>query len=166
MSQTQEQEFIALIRQHNGMIHKICRMYRDSLEDREDLFQEITYQLWRSYPSFDAKAKKSTWLYRVALNTAIATFRKKMPEVSYTDVLPDLQLEELNEELAHRQDRFFAALKNLDEGDKALIALYLEELTYLEIAEIMGIKENYVGVKINRLKTKIQNEILRQNGTR
>ena len=166
MSQTQEQEFIALIRQHNGMIHKICRMYRDSMEDREDLFQEITYQLWRSYPSFSGMAKISTWLYRVALNTAIAAFRKKRPEVSYTDILPDLQHEEPDEELAHRQDRFFAALKKLDEGDKALIAFYLEDLSYLEIAEIMGIKKNYVGVKINRLKTRIQNEILRQNGTR
>jgi len=72
-----EHPFLVLIQEHQGIIHKICRLYRDSKEDREDLFQEITYQLWKSFPSFKGEAKVSTWMYRIALNTAIASFRKK-----------------------------------------------------------------------------------------
>ncbi|WPU96171.1 RNA polymerase sigma factor [Mucilaginibacter sabulilitoris] len=76
-----EVQFLALIKEHQGIIHKICRLYRESNEDREDLFQEITFQLWRSLPGFKGGAKISTWIYRISLNTAIATFRKKKPRI-------------------------------------------------------------------------------------
>ncbi|WP_449437805.1 RNA polymerase sigma factor [Pedobacter steynii] len=72
-----EQSFVKLIHEHQGIIHKICRLYRDSKEDREDLFQEIAYQLWKSFDSYKGEAKISTWMYRIALNTAIASFRKR-----------------------------------------------------------------------------------------
>ncbi|TDQ11760.1 RNA polymerase sigma factor [Pedobacter metabolipauper] len=154
--QVLEAEFLSLIRTHNGMIHKVCRMYRDGIEDREDLFQEITFQLWKSFSSFKGDSKVSTWLYRVALNTAISSFRKKKPLISFTGVLPDLAEEQPNEEYELRQELLFKALKQLNDSEKALITLYLEDLSYLQIAEIIGITENNVGVKINRIKSKIQ----------
>ncbi|WP_316813603.1 sigma-70 family RNA polymerase sigma factor [Pedobacter heparinus] len=151
-----ERQFLTLIAEHQGIIHKVCRLYRDSREDREDLFQEIAYQLWRALPSFRGRAKQSTWIYRVALNTALASFRKKKPEIAYSAVLPDLPEAQQSEELALRQERLFAALKQLDDAEKAIITLYFEELSYQEIAAVIGINENYVGVKLNRIKNKIQ----------
>ena len=157
----EENQFLALIAENQAIIHKVCRLYRDSREDREDLFQEITYQLWRALPSFKGEAKISTWLYRVALNTAIASFRKKKPDVSYTTSLPDLPEETQSEELGIRQERLFAALKQLDDSEKAIITLYFEALSYQQIAEITGINENYVGVKLNRIKNKIQKLLIK-----
>lgn len=157
----EEIQFLALIAENQAIIHKVCRLYRDSREDREDLFQEITYQLWRAVPSFKGEAKVSTWLYRVALNTAIASFRKKKPDVSYSTSLPDLPEETQSEEQGIRQERLFAALKQLDDSEKAIVTLYLEELSYQQIAEITGINENYVGVKLNRIKNKIQKLLIK-----
>ena len=155
-----ETQFLALIKEHQGIIHKICRLYRDVREDREDLFQEITFQLWKSHQTFKNEAKISTWIYRIALNTAIATFRKKKQAIEYCPVLPDLAEEQPDEALALRQERLFTALKKLDDGDKAIITLYLEDLTYQQIADITGISENYVGVKLNRIKIKLQNLLI------
>ncbi|NQX55722.1 sigma-70 family RNA polymerase sigma factor [Pedobacter panaciterrae] len=156
-----EQPFLVLIQEHQGIIHKICRLYRDSKEDREDLFQEITYQLWKSFPSFKREAKVSTWMYRIALNTAIASFRKKRLDVEYHQVLPDLPDDEVDEEYAIRQESLFATLKQLNESERAIVALYLDDLSYRQIAEIIGINENNVGVKLNRVKLKIQKLLIR-----
>ncbi len=151
-----EKDFLASLSQYNAMIHKLCRLYRDGLEDREDLFQEIVFQLWKSYPKFKGEAKISTWMYRIALNTAIASFRKKTTTINYLDQLPDFAEEQPSDEPGLRQERLFAVLKLLDDSEKALIALYFEELSYQQIAEITGINENYVGVKLNRIKAKIK----------
>ncbi len=151
-----EKEFLATLSQYNAMLYKIVRLYRDNSEDREDLFQEIVFQLWKSYPNFKGDAKISTWLYRIALNTAIASFRKKTTPINYSTELPDFAEEQPSDELELRQERLFAVLKVLDDSEKAIIALYFEELSYQQIAEITGINENYVGVKINRIKTKIK----------
>ncbi|MBC7567511.1 MAG: sigma-70 family RNA polymerase sigma factor [Pedobacter sp.] len=156
-----EQEFLNMIAIHQGIIYKVCRLYRERKEDRDDLFQEITYQLWKSYPTFKGTAKLSTWMYRIALNTAIASFRKKRPPLEYPQILPDLIEEGPDEALASRQDQLFTALKKLDDHEKALIALYFEEISYKEIAELIGVTENNVGVKLNRIKSKIQKLINR-----
>ncbi len=155
-----ETQFLVLIKEHQGIIHKICRLYRDIREDREDLFQEITFQLWKSRQTFKNDAKISTWIYRIALNTAIATYRKRKEAIEYGPVLPDVVEEQPDEALALRQERLFNALKQLDDGDKAIITLYLEDLSYQQIADIIGISENYVGVKLNRIKTKIQSLLI------
>ncbi|WP_437918675.1 RNA polymerase sigma factor [Sphingobacterium sp. LRF_L2] len=151
-----ESQFLQLIKEHQGIIYKICQLYRDIKEDREDLFQEITFQLWKSRYTFKNESKISTWVYRIALNTAIAAFRKKRHGVEYLPLLPDFPDETPNEDLVLRQERLFVALKQLSDGDKAIITLYLEDLSYKQIADIIGISENYVGVKLNRIKTKIQ----------
>lgn len=152
-----EKDFLATISQHNAMIHKVCRLYRDGLEDREDLFQEIVFQLWKSYPKFKGDSKLSTWMYRIALNTAIASFRKKTTAINYSDQLPDFAEEQPNDEIELRQERLFAVLKLLNDTEKALITLYFEEQSYQQIAEITGMSENNVGVKLNRIKAKITN---------
>ncbi len=152
-------KFTTEILPHQALIHKICRMYRDTLEDQEDLFQEIIYQLWKSYPKFEGKSKITTWMYRIGLNTAIATFRKPKVNLLYSDSIPESkQLPEINSE-HWREDLLFAAIRKLDEDERAFIALYLEELSYAEIAEVIGISENNVGVRLNRIKKKLK-EIL------
>ncbi len=149
-----EAQFLQLIGQHQGVIHKICRLYRDSPEDREDLFQEIVFQLWRSVPAFEGKSQFSSWMYKIALNTAIASFRRKKPDITYTSDLPDQPAPQYDPGEQH--ERLFETLKQLNDGDKALMALYLDDLSYKEIAEITGMSESNVGVKLNRIKSKIQ----------
>ena len=151
-----EAQFVALIGQHQGIIHKICRLYRNTKEDREDLFQEIVFHTWRSLPAFEGRAKISSWIYRIALNTAMATFREKKPAISYMEIVPEQAGEPADPEAEFQSARLLAALQKLEPAEKAIITLYLEDLSYQEIGEIIGINENYVGVKLNRIKSKIQ----------
>lgn len=154
-----ENAFLSIVKDNNGIIHKICRLYRNSKEDREDLFQEIIFQLWKAYPSFKENAKISTWLYRVALNTAVATYRKKTPSIDYVPILPDYSNDK--HEPDDRQEQLFAVIKQLNESDKAILTLYFEELSHKEIAEVIGITENNVSVKMNRIKGKIQKLLIK-----
>ena len=147
-------QFLDLIDQHQGIIHKICRLYRNSKEDREDLFQEILLQLWKSVSTFDNRSKFSTWMYRVALSTAIAVYRKNQPGILYRPELPDRPAEQEQED--ERYEQLLQAIKQLNDADKALILLYLEDLSYREIAEITGITENNVGVRLKRIRDRIQ----------
>lgn len=149
-----ENRFLELINQHQVIIHKICRLYRDLKEDREDLFQEIVFQLWKSVSTFNSRSQFSTWMYRVALSTAIAVYRKKKPGIQYHPELPDRAEEQEQENEQH--ELLLQAIKKLNDGDKALILLYLEDLSYREIAEITGITENNVGVRLKRIRDKIQ----------
>ena len=153
---TSRERFTEELFQHQSLIHKICRLYRDTKEDQEDLFQEITYQLWKAYPQFQGRSKISTWMYRIGLNTAIATFRK--PKVVNTE--PFNSYEGLNfsdvDSAVERREQLIWAIKKLNEADRAIITLYLDDLSYQSIAEIMGISENYVGVRLNRIKAKIK----------
>lgn len=148
--------FLQIIREHGGILHKVCRLYRDNVEDREDLFQEIIYQVWKAYPSFKGQAVISTWIYRIALNTAMATYRKKKPQVSYVESLPDFAEEPPDDRRADRLEQLYKAIKQLNDVEKAIITLYLDELNYQQIAAITGITENNVGVRINRIKHKMQ----------
>jgi RNA polymerase sigma factor (sigma-70 family) len=149
-----EGQFLALIKQHQAIIHKICRLYRESKEDREDLFQEILIQLWKSVSGFDNRSKFSTWMYRVALSTAIAIYRKNKVMVVYRPVLSDVAVEpEADDE---QYELLLHAIKKLNDADKALILLYLEDLSYKDIADITGITENNVAVRLKRIRNKIQ----------
>jgi len=149
-----EPEFLALIDQHQGIIHKICSLYRDTKEDREDLFQEIVFKLWKSAPTFRGEAKFSSWMYKVALSTAITVFRKKKPDIRYMPELPDKQ--DVQTQPDEQREQLFLALKQLNDADKALITLYLEDLSYQQIAEIVGISETNVGARLNRIRSRIQ----------
>jgi RNA polymerase sigma factor (sigma-70 family) len=151
-----QENFLKIVEAHQGIIYKICRMYRDSREDREDLFQEIVYQLWRSFPGFRHESKPSTWMYRVALNTAIAAFRKQTIVVKNTETIPEQFHPVLDDEISENEVKMYEALKKLNNSEKAIISLFLEDYSYREISDIIGISENYVGVQINRIKNKLK----------
>jgi RNA polymerase sigma factor (sigma-70 family) len=155
-----EKEFVALIHRYQKIIHKICRLYRDGKEDQEDLFQEIVYQLWKSYPGFKGTAKISSWIYRIALNTAIVVYRKPRVAVDFYQELPEQHLPSHESTTSENEERLFLALRKLSDSEKAVISLYLEDFSYQEIAAITGISEGNVGVRLNRIKNKLK-EILK-----
>ena len=159
-----EKEFISLLNQHQKIIYKVCNLYMDILSEREDLFQEITLQAWKAYENFRGDAKFSTWLYRVALNTAITYFRKekRKPDIYSTDMVPDLA-EENSDPVEEQVKAMYAAIGNLSKIDKAIVMLYLEDYSYIEIGEMMGITANNVAVKMNRIKTKLKEETQKQS---
>lgn len=158
-----EKEFISLLNAHQKIIYKVCNLYMDKHADREDLFQEITLQAWKAYANFRGDAKFSTWLYRIALNTAITFFRKekRAPAIYSTDVLPD-QDEEVYDPIEEKVKAMYTAIGHLSKIDKAIVMLYLEDYSYIEIGEMMGITANNVAVKMNRIKIKLKEETQKQ----
>src|SRR5664279_1438030 len=151
-----ETEFLEIIHDNQKIIFKICRLYRDSREDQEDLFQEIVYQLWKSYPGFKRESKVSSWMYRIALNTAIAIYRKSKISVDYYQEFPEhLHLSD-EKTISENEERLFWALRKLNDSEKAVISLYLEDFNYREIAAITGLSESNVGVRLNRIKNKLK----------
>jgi len=154
-----EKEFLALIRVNQGIIHKVTSVYCDKEEDRKDLFQEILAQLWKSYPGFRQESKFSTWMYRIALNTAITSFKKwRRQPVANSLSLVNYQIADDNH--SAETDENIALLKRaiarLTGIEKSIILLFLENKSYEEIADITGITQNYVRVKMNRIKTKLK----------
>lgn len=152
-------KFLNMVTQHQGIIHKVCYTYCDSEEERHDLFQEVTLQLWRSFGKFRGDSKPTTWMYRVALNTAISGFRKRSrrpQETELSDYVLNLPAPEGDADYAEKRSLLYQAIGRLSEIERAVVMLYLEEKSYEEIAEIMGITVNYVGVKLNRIKAKLK----------
>nr|WP_236017564.1 sigma-70 family RNA polymerase sigma factor [Roseivirga sp. E12] len=147
-----------MIAQHQNIIHKVSRMYRDRVEDCDDLFQDIVFQLWRAYPNFRGDSKPSTWIYKIALNTGMAIYRKKSPSIETTESLPEIHANESS--VSENEEMLYDALHQLSTTERAIVSLYLEGYNYSEIGSIIGISENYTGVKINRIKKKLK-EILK-----
>lgn len=154
-----EQQFISLLNEHQKIIHKVCNLYMDSTADREDLFQEITLQAWKAYSKFKGTAKFSTWLYRVALNTAITFFKKEKrgPRQYPTDVLPEAK-PDAYDPVEEQVQAMYKAISELSKVDKAIVVLYLEDYSYKDIGEMLGITANNVAVKMSRIKTKLIDE--------
>lgn len=154
-----EKEFLQIITENQGIIHKVCSMYCNLEEDRRDLFQEILVQLWKSFPSFRNESKFTTWMYRVALNTAITSFKKELrqPDKSVL-AYQNLQLaDEFYDTRTEDQIKILNdAVARLTGIEKSIILLFLEDKKYEEIAEITGITQNYVRVKMNRIKKKLK----------
>lgn len=151
-----EKDFLRAIHDYQKIIYKVCRIYRDYKEDQEDLYQEIVYQLWKSYPEFRNESKISSWMYRVALNTAMAAYRKKKPTIQFLEELPDQGLDPTEKVVSENEEKVFQALSILNDAEKAVMALYLEDFSYLEIATITGLSESNIGVRLNRIKIKLK----------
>jgi len=151
-----DKEFLKLIHDYQKIIYKICKVYRDNKEDQEDLFQEIVYQLWKSYPTFRSESKLSSWIYKIALNTAMAIYRKGKLAIDYFEEFPEQIHPSTENKISENAERLFLALRKLNDPEKALISLYLDDFNYQEIAEIVGISEGNVGVKLNRIKSKLK----------
>ena len=163
---TREREFSDLIKDNQGLIIKISRMYTHSQEDEKDLFQEIVLQLWRSYGSFKGNSKITTWMYRIALNTAITLFRKKSRSIK-TDELQDFhykkETEEDDSEQAQQISTLYSVIKMLPDTERAIVMMYLDDLPYREIAANLGITEGNARVKMNRLKKTLK-ELMEKYG--
>ena len=151
-------EFIALLDRHQNIIHKVCNLYMDNANDREDLFQEITLQAWNAYKSFRGEAKFSTWLYRVALNTVIAFFRKEKRKSSVEIIADVPELADEVNNIEEQTQAMYKSIASLSRIDKALVMLYLEDYNYEDIGNMLGITANNVAVKMNRIKTKLKEE--------
>jgi RNA polymerase sigma factor (sigma-70 family) len=158
-----EKDFLEIVRVNQGIIHKVCSIYCDNEEDRQDLFQEILAQLWKSFPGFRHESKFSTWMYRIALNTAITSFKKWHKQSSmirlsgeYYQIADDNSSLETDENIAQLK----LAIARLSGIEKSIILLFLENKSYEEIADITGITQNYVRVKMNRIKTKLKGFML------
>lgn len=161
----QDVTFEHLIFEHQGLIHKICNIYGKSAADKEDLFQEITIQLWKSFSSFEHKSKFSTWLYRVALNTAITQKRKEKRKPVFSSLSEkEMRIPEINESVEEDLASLQHAIRQLKNVDRAIIFLYLEEKSYQEIADIIGITPKNVGVKIVRIKAKLLTILKKRHG--
>jgi RNA polymerase sigma-70 factor (ECF subfamily) len=151
--------FVGLVHEHRAMLYKVCNLYCYSEADREDLFQEIIVQLWRSYPKFREEAKFSTWLYRIALNTAISDLRKQKKHISPVDpgILPtEIQDIQYAKEQEEQLQQLYTAIDRLTEVEKAIVMLYLENKDYEEMEEILGIRQNNLRVKMNRIREKLR----------
>lgn len=154
-----EKEFLHIISKNQGIIHKVCNIYCDNEDDRNDLMQEILAQLWKSYSTFRNESKFSTWMYRVALNTAITFFKKniRLPrQTSLTGSNLQIAYEEYTSETEENIRLLRSAVTRLTGIEKSIILLFLENKSYEEIAEITGITQNYVRVKMNRIKKKLK----------
>lgn len=154
-----EQEFLEKIEKHKGIIFKISKMYMDEKDDRDDLFQEITYQIWKAYPNFKGHSEFSTWMYRIALNTAIIFLKneKKRSFIKNEDFSEyKITQDEFDHEKEEKLNAMYRAIHQLNPIDKAFIFYYLENFSGKEIAEQMGISEGNVRVKMNRAKNKLK----------
>jgi RNA polymerase sigma factor (sigma-70 family) len=159
-----QHRFGLLLREHRKIVLKVAAIYARHAEDRRDLEQEIYAQLWRSFAGFDERrAKLSTWMYRVALNVAISQVRRAGPSTGRDEPLNDAHREgiageEPNIDHEQRVTALHSFIGRLDPFNRALILLHLEDRSYTEIADILGITETNVATKINRIKQKLRNQ--------
>ncbi len=154
-----EKSFVNQLKNNQNLVHKICRLYTQNEEEHNDLFQEITIQLWKAYPQFRGDSKFSTWAYRVALNTAITLYRKSSKSIHTIEFETSRHFvlqEEYNYQEEENLKLLYKAVYQLSDIEKALVFMYLEDKDYNEISETLGISEVNARVKMNRIKTKLK----------
>lgn len=157
-----ENAFLAGLEQNKRKLLRICSVYAKDEEDKKDLFQEVLVNIWKSMKAFKGNSSLSTWMYRIALNvclnaqTQLAKKKKRFVNMDSV-ILSKYDGAPIAEEESQRLIFLRACIKEMNEADRAIITLHLEELPYKEIAEITGITENYVAVKIKRIKNKLLN---------
>lgn len=161
---SQQERFGDLVERHRGIVFKVANTYAWHPDDRDELAQEIAAQLWRAFPGYDAQRSFSTWMYRIALNVAISHVRSTTHRAKHAlpldealhDIADDNGADPEADQQVRALHRFIA---QLDKLNRALLLLYLEDHSYREIADILGITETNVATKISRLKQRIRNEI-------
>ena len=159
------EKFIATIKENEGLIFKITTLYVETKADSQDLYQEIVYQLWKSFDNFSGRSQISTWIYRVALNTALVYLKKKKQNQMQKEIDPFL-LERLNSPDPQLEDRIkllYQNIKQLNEIERGIILLYLEGKTYKEIATITGFSTTNVGTRLGRIKHKLKSMVVTNN---
>ena len=159
MNKELEHQFVSELESNQNIVHKVCTLYTNDRDSHKDLFQEITIQLWKAYPKFRGDSKFSTWMYRVALNTAITLYRKSKRRIKtqdYESVIFKIKADEYDETEEEQLKLMYKAVKQLGDIDKALVFLYLEDKDYSEISETLGISEVNARVKMSRIKNKLR----------
>ncbi|WP_282085667.1 RNA polymerase sigma factor [Aquimarina algiphila] len=159
-----EYEFTQIIKDHEGVIFKITTIYTNNHEDQKDLYQEIVYQLWKSFDNFRGDSKISTWMYRVGLNTAITRLKKekrKGNQIGIDQVIMK-QTDQYDIEFEERLKILYAHIHGLNELEKGLMLLLLEGKKYEEIASITGLSPSNVGTKISRIKQRLKTQIVKK----
>ena len=171
MPSERDQEFLAIVRDNDARLRRICRVYARDPDARQDLYQEIMFQLWRSLPTFTGASSIDTWVYRVALNTALTQSRRR-PARSETTLDEELaESQQLQSslgaatetlELDEQTDRLYAAIDRLDSVDRMLVTMYLDNRSYSAMAEVIGISESNVGVKLHRIKRALARSLAKE----
>jgi RNA polymerase sigma-70 factor, ECF subfamily len=163
-----KEEFLKVLSNYQGILYKVSLVYFKNKADREDNLQEIIYQLWKSFPGIRNKKSIGSWIYAVSINTSISRV-KKVSRIDYRETVPEIpDSSDLMDEISTNESLqwLVKAIYNLDEVDKSIMLLYLEEKRYDEIADIIGISKSNVGVRINRAKEKLKQNIKIQSHER
>lgn len=151
-----EKEFISLVEAHKRVIYKVCYMYASDKENLNDLYQEVVINLWKAFPRFRGECEASTWVYRIGLNTCISFFRKSKSRPEVVPITVDLEAFADEEDKTTSLYELYWMINSLGQLERALILLWLEERSYQEIADIIGISKNNVAVKLNRIREKLK----------
>ena len=162
MKSDSEHSFVELLQKHQNIVHKICRIYTDNEHAHKDLFQEISIQLWKAFPKFRGDSKFSTWMYRVGLNTAITLYRKSLRTINsqpIESVAYKLSYQDYDDTKDQQLKMIYTAVKKLNDIDKGIVFLYLENKNYKEISDTLGISEVNARVRMNRIKTKLKTQL-------
>ena len=157
----QKKEFIQHIKDNEGILYKVTSVYSKNKEDQKDLYQDIVYQSWKSYESFKGNSKISTWIYRIALNTAISHLKKekrKGNQISIDTILLN-KMEQIDTELEDQITLLYSLIKKLNVIEKGIIILYLEGKSYDEISIITGFTVTNIGSRLSRIKKKLKSQI-------
>lgn len=158
-----KKQFTKVIKENEGLIFKITTLYTNSIQDRNDLYQEIVYQLWKSFASFNEQSKLSTWMYRVSLNTAIYHLKQTKRRINTIPIDLETQLftDDRDKEEEERIKLLYQHIQLLNLLEKGIIILYLDGKSHEEIASIVGISISNVGTKISRIKVKLRTQIIK-----
>ena len=151
-----EKEFITLVEEHKRIIYKVCYIYAADKENLNDLYQEVVINLWKAYPRFRGECTTSTWVYRLGLNTCISFFRKSKSRPEVVPITLDLEAFTEEEDKTASLRELYRMINCLGQLERALILLWLEERSYQEIADIIGISKNNVAVRLNRIREKLK----------
>jgi RNA polymerase sigma factor (sigma-70 family) len=159
-----KEQFIGILKEHKRLLYKVVYLYCRDSEDRKDLEQEIIIQLWKSLKNYNQEFKLSTWIYKIALNVAISYYRrdvkrKETNEPYDENIFKIAEVDDNAEETINKRELLYKFINKLDELNKAIIILYLDDKSYKEISEIIGLTETNVGTKINRIKSKLKESI-------
>jgi RNA polymerase sigma factor (sigma-70 family) len=159
-----EEEFTRIIRENEALIFKVTSIYTNKSDDQQDLYQEIVYQLWKSFDTFQGASKRSTWIYRVAVNTAITQGRKRKKRAENLSLGHLVSREQDNRDVVfeERLEMLYAHIRQLNKLEKGIILLFLEGLSYEEIAVITGLTASNIGTRLSRIKKKLKSKMIRK----
>lgn len=158
-----QEDFVSIIKENESLIYKVARLYTNTTEDQNDLFQEIVIQIWKGFEKFKNNSKISTWVYRVAINTAITGLRKRKKFINMVPIegeiinYPEIQSTRSDDKL----DFIYQCIEELNELDKGIMLLYLENRSYSEIAETIGLSETNIGSRLSRIRQQIKSKIIK-----